>query len=215
MTRPEPGAFDHRVEAQTEGPRHVRWIVWRPVRRSALIGVHVIEATMRVTVWGTIAKPAYPLIVGGLTLLLTMSMTIPAASIVIGAVLLRRDRWTELVLAASLGSAIGGLVLYLAFHHLGWNQIAAAYPDLVRSQAWADATRWVAAYGTWALFAIAALPLPQTPALVFTAVSRLTAQDVFLALFLGKLVKYGVYGFVAARFPSWFQHAVAEAPHKP
>jgi hypothetical protein len=44
----------------------------------------------------------------------------------------------------------------LIFHHLGWDAIAAAYPDLVQSKAWLDTTRWIEAYGTWALFAIAA-----------------------------------------------------------
>jgi hypothetical protein len=36
--------------------------------------------------------------------------------------------------------------------------------------------------------------------------SQLPVLEVFIALFLGKLLKYSVYGFLAARFPSWFQH---------
>src|SRR6516165_6511441 len=69
-------------------------------------------------------------------------------------------------------------------------------------------------YGTWALLGFAAAPLPQTPALIFTAVSRLPVSEVFLALFLGKLLKYGVYGWLAAEFPSWFQHLAAIGEHK-
>jgi membrane protein YqaA with SNARE-associated domain len=132
-------------------------------------------------------------------------MTIPFASILIGAVLLRRDRWKEIVLVSSLGSATGGVILYLVFHHLAWSPVIAAYPDLTQSKAWSDATRWVSAYGTWALLGIAATPLPQTPALIFTAVSPLPVAEVFLALFLGKLLKYGVYGCLAAQFPLWFK----------
>jgi membrane protein YqaA with SNARE-associated domain len=160
---------------------------------------------MRIDLRRAIPARAYPLMVGVIALVLTVSMTIPFASILIVAVLLRRDRWKEIVLVSSLGSATGGLILYLTFHYLGWSQIAAYYPDLPQSKAWADATRWVSAYGTWALLGFAAAPLPQTPALIFTAVSQLPVSEVFLALFLGKLLKYGVYGWLAAEFPSWFQ----------
>jgi membrane protein YqaA with SNARE-associated domain len=148
---------------------------------------------------------AYPVAVGIAAFALTVTMIIPFASILIGAVLLRRDRWKEIVVLSSLGSATGGLILYVSFHHLGWSQITAAYPDLSQLKAWSDATRWISAYGTWALLGIAATPMPQTPALIFTAMSRLPAAEVFLALFFGKLLKYGVYGWLAAEFPSWFQ----------
>ena len=58
-------------------------------------------------------------------------------------------------------------------------------------------------YVTWS--GIAAMPLPQTPALIFTALLPLPASKVFFALFLGKLLKYGVYGWFAATFPFWVQ----------
>jgi len=161
MAQTQSGAFHHGIEASIEDPRHVRAVAWRSARKSALIGVHIVEATLRVPRCGAICSSVYPLIVGVLVFLLTISMTIPAASVVIGAILLRRDRWVELLLISSLASATGGVVLYLIFHHLGWSQIVAAYPDLVQSQAWADATRWVSAYGAWALFAVAASPIPQ------------------------------------------------------
>jgi membrane protein YqaA with SNARE-associated domain len=127
--------------------------------------------------------------VGIMAMAMTVSMTIPFASILIGAVLLRRDQWKEIVLVASLGSATGGLFVYLIFHYLGWNQIVDAYPDLTESKAWTDATAWVSDHGTWALLGIAAMPVPQTPALIFTAMSRLPVSEVFLAI-LGKLLKY-------------------------
>ena len=159
---------------------------------------------------GATSLRAYPLVVGAVALLLTLSMSIPFASIPIVAVLLCPDRWKGITVFASAGSAAGGLLLYMVFHHLGWNYLIETYPDLVQSKAWIDATRWVSAYGTWALLAVAASPLPQTPALIFTAVSRLPPFDVFLALFVGKLVKYGVYAWLAATFPSWFHRWVIQ-----
>src|SRR5512138_88133 len=109
-----------------------------PIHRS----VSGVEMPLRVAL-GAISMRAYPLAIGFIALILTVSMTIPFASILIGAVLLRRDRWKEIVVVSSLGSATGGLILYLSFHYLGWSQIATAYPDLIQSKAWSDATRWV------------------------------------------------------------------------
>jgi membrane protein YqaA with SNARE-associated domain len=144
--------------------------------------------------------------------MVTISMIIPFASILIGAVLLRHERWKEIVAVSSLGSATGGLILYWVFYYLGWGQIVAAYPDLIQSKAWSDATGWISAYGTWALLGVAAMPLPQTPALIFTAMLPLPASEVFLALLAGKLLKYGIYGWLAANFPSLLQHHARQLP---
>jgi membrane protein YqaA with SNARE-associated domain len=157
----------------------------------------------------------YPLLVAGVALVLTISMSIPFASILIFAVLLRRDRWKEIALLSSIASAAGGVVLYILFHRMGWPYLIEGYPDLVQSKAWIDATRWVTAYGTWALLVVAASPLPQTPALIFTAVSSLALVEVFFALFLGKLVKYSAYAWVAATFPGWFERLIVTRGLKP
>ena len=191
-----------------------RWNVWRPVRRLALVRLRIMATAMRAGTRPTASGHGYSLTVAGAALVLTVS-AIPFASILVAAVLLRRERWLEIVALSSLGSATGGLVLYLLFHHLAWAELAAAYPDLVRSKAWVDATQWISAYGAWALLGIAALPLPQTPALIFTAISRLPVAEVLLALLLGKLLKYGVYGFLAARFPSWFRRLAAAENRSP
>ena len=107
---------------------------------------------------------------------------------------------TRIVLTASVMAALA-LSLYLVFHHLGWNQLLSWYPDLAASNSWRDATRWVSAYGAWALLLIAVSPLPQTPALAFAAIARLPIAEVFLALLVGKVLKYSVYGWLVARFP--------------
>jgi membrane protein YqaA with SNARE-associated domain len=173
----------------------------------------LVESSMQVRVWRPVPEHAYLLMTGIMALLITVSMTIPFASILVGAVLLRSDRWKQIVVIASVGSATGGVILYWIFYHLGWSQIIVAYPDLIRSQVWSDATRWVSTYGAWALLGVAASPLPQTPALIFTAVLPLPATHVFLALFIGKLIKYGIYGWLAANFPHWFDHFIHAVPN--
>ena len=146
-------------------------------------------------------SPAFPAVVGAVALAATLSMSVPFATLLVAAVLMARRRWSAIAVGASRGAALGAAVLYLVFHHLGWARLFAAYPDVVRSSAWNDATRWLSAYGVVALLVIAATPLPLTPALMFAAISRLPLAEVVFALWIGKLAKYSVYAWLASRFP--------------
>jgi membrane protein YqaA with SNARE-associated domain len=144
-------------------------------------------------------------VAGLLALGLTLSMTVPVTSALVPAVLLGPRRWRGIVILSSAGSAIGATVLVIAFHHLGWQQIYAAFPEFAHSARWQHVAHWTAAYGVFALFAVAALPLPQTPALILCAISRLPEVEVMLAILAGKLIKYGVVGGFAVVFPERFQ----------
>lgn len=146
----------------------------------------------------------YCAFVGSTAFAMTVSMTIPFGSILAVAVLLVPRRWMAIAAWSSLGSSLGALTLYLGFHHLGWAQFIQAYPEIAASRAWRDATRWVSNYGTYAVFVIAALPVPQTPALIFAGIERLPVAGIWLAVLLGKLIKYGIYAGIVAAFPTRF-----------
>jgi membrane protein YqaA with SNARE-associated domain len=151
---------------------------------------------------------AFPMVVGAAAIAATLSMSVPFGSLLVAAVLMAPRRWVSIALWSSLGTALGGSMLYLGFHHLGWARLFSAYPDVVRSVAWMDATRWLSTYGVASLLVIAALPLPLTPALMFAAISRLPVAEVVLALWVGKLIKYLVYAGLASAFPSlWIARA--------
>ena len=122
-------------------------------------------------------NPAFLVVVTAVAVAATLSMSVPFAGLLVAA------------------------VLYLIFHHLGWAKLFAAYPNVVRSIAWRDATRWLAHHGVVALLVIAATPLPQTPALMFAAISRLPIVEVVLALWIGKLAKHLMYAWLVSRFP--------------
>jgi membrane protein YqaA with SNARE-associated domain len=149
--------------------------------------------------------PLLPAVAGVLAFGLTLSMTVPVTSALVPAVLLAPRRWRGIVILSSLGSAIGATVLVIAFHHLGWAQIYAAFPEFARSARWQEVARWTAGYGVLALFAVAALPLPQTPALALCAISRLPEAEVMIAILVGKLIKYAVVAGFAVVFPERFQ----------
>jgi membrane protein YqaA with SNARE-associated domain len=163
-----------------------------------------LEQRVRAAVERATGTRRFPIVVGLVAFVLTVSMSVPFASVLVLAVLLQRERWRAITIWSALGASIGGMLLYLVFHHLGWNQLVARYPDIGVSSSWRNATSWLAEYGTWALFAIAASPLPQTPPLAFAAITRLPITHVFAALLVGKLLKYGLYAWLVARFPDYF-----------
>jgi membrane protein YqaA with SNARE-associated domain len=148
--------------------------------------------------------PPYVAFVALVAFLFTVTLSVPFGSVLAVAVLLAPRRWRSLTVCSSVGSSLGAVVVYLAVHHLGWQQFLIAYPDIAASKGWQAATRWVSQYGAYALFVFAALPIPQSPALIFASMVRLPVLEIWLAILAGKLLKYGIYAALVARYPARF-----------
>jgi membrane protein YqaA with SNARE-associated domain len=166
--------------------------------------VLTIVRTLTALVKKTMGGPEYVAFVAMIAFALTATMTIPFGSVLAVAVLLAPRRWKSIAFWSSVGSSLGAVVIYLVVHHLGWEQFVETYPDVAASKGWQDATRWVTRWGAYALFGVAALPLPQSPALLFAGIVRLPIWEVWLAVLLGKVIKYGFYSYMVARFPARF-----------
>lgn len=144
----------------------------------------------------------------GLAFAGTVSAAYPVTAVIVPAALLAPHRWRAVSVVSAIASAVGATVLVVFFHHLGWAPMHAHFPSLASDPGWARVIDWVARYGPFALFAIAASPLPQTPALIFFALARHDYFDVFIAMAAGKLFKYGLFAWAAARFPERFRNGV-------
>ena len=165
---------------------------------------YLLERRIRAFLERNTGRREYPVLVGCAACAATLSMSFPFASLLVPAVLLRRQRWAAIAFFSGVGSALGGLLLYLAFRHLGWAQFEALHPEMVGSAAWLQSTRWMESYGSRALLLIAALPLPSTPAIAIAALGKLDLPEVFCALWLGKWLKYCAYAGLVSRFPQRF-----------
>lgn len=155
-------------------------------------------------------RRSYPIVVGGLAFLATLSMCVPVVPLLTAAVLLNARRWKAIAFCAAGGSGAGALILYVVFHHLGWAQLLSYLPELTRSARWVAVAGFTEDYGLLALTAIAASPLPQTPALVFVALAELSPIAVFGSIFSGKLAKYGLTAWLAARAREPLQGEIGE-----
>jgi membrane protein YqaA with SNARE-associated domain len=138
----------------------------------------------------------------------TISAAYPVTAVVVPAALLVPRRWRQIASLSALGSALGATLLVIVFHHLGWAQLYERFPELATHPTWNRIMAWVSSYGTIGLFLIALSPLPQTPALIFFGIARQDYLGVFIAMLLGKLVKYAVFAWTATRFPERFSNGI-------
>jgi membrane protein YqaA with SNARE-associated domain len=126
---------------------------------------------------------------------------IPFVPVLIAAVLLSPMQWRMITIFTSLGSALGGLLVLIIFHHLGWVQVMEAHPEWFANDIWQMMLRWLSEWGVWALAVIAATPLPQSPALFFLAMTDQSWWGMWAALAGGKLLKYGSVAYLTRYFP--------------
>lgn len=138
----------------------------------------------------------------------TLSGTAPTTAVVVPAALLAPHRWRQISALTALGSALAATLLVIGFHNLGWEQIYERFPQLATHVIWRRVMDWAADYGAVALFLVAASPLPQTPALIFFGIARLDIFSVFIAMLAGKLIKYGLFAWLATRFPERFSNGI-------
>lgn len=151
----------------------------------------------RAVLHGSRLSFAYPALVALLAVISAGTGLYPYGPVLAVAVVFAPERWRSTYLAACLGAATGATLLALMVQSLvGQHLIAQYFPDLEYSPQWRLAQQWVAAYGSIALAVIAALPLPEIPPLLILALAKTPPPLIGLAIFCGKLCKYGIYIFI-------------------
>jgi len=151
---------------------------------------------------------AFLLVCITLSLCGTLSAAYPVTAVVVPAALLAPPRWRQITAMTALGSALGATLLVIVFHDLGWAQLYERFPELATHATWRQVMVWVTRYGTVALFLIAISPLPQTPALIFFGIARHDYLSIFIAMLTGKSLKYGLFAWMATRFPERFSNGI-------
>lgn len=139
------------------------------------------------------ASPVYPVVVALLAVISAGTATYPYSPVLIAAVVFAPQRWRVIYVAAALGAATGAGLLAMALQSVGDLALATLFSGFELSPRWADMQQWVAAYGSLALALIAALPVPEMPALLTLIVAKTPPGQIWLAVLAGKLVKYGLY----------------------
>lgn len=129
----------------------------------------------------------------------TVSMTVPTVPFLTAWVIVSPRRWVAIAFWAILGSALGGALLVHLLGHFGILFFTEKLPELMASAHWQHMVKWTSHHGWWVLILVAASPISQTPVLFLAAILGMPAVSVFLSLFSGKAVKYGVIAGLTSR----------------
>ncbi|AGH95654.1 YqaA family protein [Pseudobdellovibrio exovorus] len=143
----------------------------------------------------------YSPIVGALALLDNLILIVPTDGILISSALLKPRQWLYLAISVSVGSTIGAFLLFhlVGVHGLPW--ILNLYPAIDESTAWILTERFFDQYGLILVFAVAATPVMQQPAIVLASLSQTSLFYFLLAVFFGRLMKYFIMAYIASHAP--------------
>jgi membrane protein YqaA with SNARE-associated domain len=137
----------------------------------------------------------FPALAGVIAFAATVTMSVPLVPVVSAIVALKPARWLAVVVSAVAGSAAGAVLLTYVIGALSLPWLDAKMPELMNSRHWLHLVEWVSRSGWWALAAVAASPLAQTPVLALAGMLGMSLWHVFFAVALGKAIKYGVVGW--------------------
>ncbi|MFZ2267731.1 MAG: hypothetical protein WAV95_09150 [Azonexus sp.] len=135
----------------------------------------------------------FSLLVGGLAVVSAATSLYPFGPVIVAATVFAPNRWRAVIVASSLGAVIGATGFALFVQSVGPGLVDALFPALRASSIWEHSAYWINQHGSLALAAIAALPVPQMPAMILVALSEMGLPAIALALLVGKTLKYTVY----------------------
>lgn len=138
-------------------------------------------------------SPFYPLTVAVLAIVSAGTSLYPFGPVIVAATVFAPNRWRGIVVGAVVGATLGATGLTVAFRLLGSDLLDVWFPALRDNPLWAHSAYWIDRHGALALGAIAALPVPQLPAIALAGLSDLSLAAVAAALVVGKTVKYAIY----------------------
>jgi membrane protein YqaA with SNARE-associated domain len=128
-------------------------------------------------------------------------VVIPTDGLLVSACMLNPRRWIYTVLLVTLGSTMGAWLLAAILENHGLPFLLQIVPGIEQSRAWIWSDQMMDQWGSLALFLVALSPLAQHPAVALAALAGMPLWDIFLLVFAGRLIKYGLWGWIATHTP--------------
>jgi len=143
----------------------------------------------------------YGPLTGALALLDVFIVFIPTDGIVVSSAMLTPRRWFWLAGWVTLGSTLGTLLLAFLVERHGLPWILHYYPGLDQTPTWTWTLDFFNRYGLLLVFAIAASPLMQQPAVILAALANTPLPVLAAVIFTGRLLKFGAIAWIASHAP--------------
>ena len=163
-------------------------------------GIHFIQTF--------VAEPWFIPLVAVLAALNSFLIFFPIELLLVTRLFVKRDRWFRSVLTVATGSAAGSLLLAV---FIKYNQEIITRFITSRSvsspESWEHARQLIQQYGVLGVGLANVSFIPPSIAVAVAAIAKVDITLIFLASWIGRAVKYAVYGFLITRFPEMFKKA--------
>lgn len=126
---------------------------------------------------------------------------VPTDSLLISAVMMRPKRWVYAFLVISLGSTLGACALASFVTTYGDSFVHELFPSIYTSSMWTWTDQLMDKYGALAIFLVSLSPATQHPAVILGGLTGVPLFEIFVAIFLGRAIKYSFFAWIASHSP--------------
>jgi membrane protein YqaA with SNARE-associated domain len=127
---------------------------------------------------------------------------IPTEALLIAAALVNPKRWAWTAFWVSVGSAFGATLLGFLASRYGSGFVSHLFPELLRSKVWLHSVHVIQHHGSWGLTVVSLSPVPQHAAVAIAGLAHLSVVKIFLAVLLGRAIKYSAIAWCAINAPN-------------
>lgn len=128
-------------------------------------------------------------------------VVIPTDGLTISSSMLKPAKWFYFGLFSAIGSTIGALMLCYIVQLYGIQFVESLFPHIQGTNAWIQTQKFFDDYGLWLLFAIAASPFSQQPALILAVLAQVSLFQIILITLLGRLLKFLLFAYIGSHAP--------------
>lgn len=143
----------------------------------------------------------YAPLVGLLAALDNMLIIIPTDGILISSSMLTPKRWHGLAFSVAVGSTLGAIALAALVEFQGLPWILELYPGVNETKTWAWSMEFFEKYGLLLVFAVAATPLMQQPAVILASLANTPLVELATVIFVGRFLKFLIMAYIGSHAP--------------
>lgn len=128
-------------------------------------------------------------------------LIIPTDGILISSSMFNPKKWFYFAVIVAIGSTIGAMALsyIIGSHGLPW--ILETYPNIDQTRTWELTNEFFEKYGLFVVFAVAATPIIQQPAVILASLAHTPYAKLMVVILAGRLLKYMIMGYIASHAP--------------
>lgn len=121
-------------------------------------------------------------------------------------------RFMLVAVCNALGALAGFIVFVLLVEKRGVDWVRESYPSVFTSKHWNRTEEVMRSFGWGGCVGLSAMPFPLHPLVLLGLLAGMRKEAILSAVFLGRLVKYTVFGWVATRSPVALRYLGVKIP---